>query len=145
MAALHLRVGGGVVEQIKIRDTFGKWTVVAGPVCKGKIKFWTCACVCGVVREIRQFPLLYGQSRGCGCGRVVSEDTKRLLSENRRQRTSPPRPKGSTHSEESKSKMSVAQKARQQRERAKRLDVTAHQSQEGWVTLPLGDDTEMWR
>ena len=122
--------GGGVVELIKIGHTFGKWTVVAGPLCKGKIAFWACACVCGVVREVRQFPLLYGKSKGCGCGRVVSEDTKRLLSENRRQRTSVPRPKGSTHSEESKAKMSVAQQIRQQRERAKRHDVAAHHSQE---------------
>lgn len=70
------------MERIKIGDSFHHWTVIAGPLTKrNRLKYWTCECTCGVIKDISQYNLLNDKSRSCGCAKVVSEETRKLLSE----------------------------------------------------------------
>ena len=100
------------MERVKLGDTFHAWTVIAGPLMKGKgLKYWTCQCTCGTQKEIQQYSLLNGRTHSCGCQKVFSEETRKLLSELRKQRPAP-RAKGFTQTEETKAKISQGAKQR---------------------------------
>lgn len=105
------------MERVKIGDVFHAWTVIGGPIMRsGGKKVWVCRCVCGVEKEVQQYTLLYDKSLSCGCQRQISEKTKQLLSELRKQRPAP-RAKGFTQTEETKAKISEAAKLRWEKRR----------------------------
>lgn len=106
-----------MTEKVKITDTFGNWTVTAGPTKKfnGK-KHWICRCGCGVEKEVAQYSLLEGKSKGCGCTLImppVSPVTRAKMVEAAKDRPAP-RPKGSfTQSQETRNKISATKRAKQ--------------------------------
>ena len=53
--------------KIEVGGKFGRWTVVR---YAGKVKqyrYWGCICDCGTERKVRQYALLAGKTRSCGC------------------------------------------------------------------------------
>lgn len=46
---------------------FGRLTVIAPAANIGKAVAWMCECICGVIKPIRAYCLLRGDSRSCGC------------------------------------------------------------------------------
>lgn len=52
-----------------VGQRFTYLTVVDGPVANadGKHRSWTCKCVCGAVRNVREDALLSGKTKSCGC------------------------------------------------------------------------------
>lgn len=104
------------MPKITAGDNFNAWQVVEqAPSRHNNIKHWLCRCVCGNLREVSQYNLVYDRSKNCGCIRVVSEHTRKLLSE--ANKGVPKRPKGYEHSEEAKAKMKASQLARREREK----------------------------
>lgn len=105
------------MERVRIEDVFHAWTVIGGPIMKerGK-KFWICRCACGTEKEVQQYSLLYDKSLSCGCQRQVTDKTKQLLSDLRKQRPAP-RAKGFTQTEETKAKIREAAKQRWEKRR----------------------------
>lgn len=51
------------MKQLKINQTFGRWTVIA----RGNGYKWRARCVCGTEREVNVYSLLHGGSTSCGC------------------------------------------------------------------------------
>lgn len=52
---------------------FDRWTVIEASDRKPNEKYdryWTCACECGVVRDVSERSLLRGKSHSCGCSRI---------------------------------------------------------------------------
>lgn len=50
---------------------FGSWTVLHEAPRHGRLRYWTCRCVCGTERDVFQGDLRRGRSTGCGrrvCG-----------------------------------------------------------------------------
>lgn len=104
-----------MTERIQTGNTFGNWTVIAGPTKKynGK-KHWVCRCICGTEKEVAQYNLLEGKSKGCGCVLImppVSDETRAKMVLSAKDRPAP-RPKGYTHSEETKNKISATKRAK---------------------------------
>ena len=50
-------------------QTFGRWTVVAGPIRKSGKLYWSVRCACGKVRERLGSLLRAGLTLSCGCSR----------------------------------------------------------------------------
>ena len=94
------------MEKIQIGQIFNKWTVTAGPTVRSAnyIRFWTCRCSCGALKEVRQYNLTSGKSGSCGCTHEVSRETRQLLSDRMRGRAAT-RPKGFTVSEATRKKL----------------------------------------
>jgi hypothetical protein len=110
------------MERVKVGDKFTKWEVIGGPLVKGTSagKYWSCRCQCGSEKDVQQYHLLHGLSKGCqhcrkpASGRVVTEATKKLLSDLAHQRPAP-RPKGSfTQSQETRDKISATKRLRKE-------------------------------
>lgn len=101
------------MDRVKLGDTFNDWTVLEGAPSirfKSALRYWPCRCVCGTEREVSQYDLTSGRSKGCSCRKrpSVSEETRALLSALAKDRPAP-RPKGSfTHSEDTKKKISAS-------------------------------------
>jgi len=103
--------------KIQPGDRFNSWTIISQAAPRyNNIKHWLCRCTCGNTREVSQHNLIHNKSKNCGCIRVVSEHTRKLLSE--ANKGVPKRPKGYQHSEEAKAKMKASQLARRERERS---------------------------
>jgi hypothetical protein len=48
---------------------FGRWTAIRRDenLYNKKYSWWVCECECGTKRSIRDFTLVYGMSKSCGC------------------------------------------------------------------------------
>jgi hypothetical protein len=46
---------------------FGRWTIISKTPNKGYSICWLCKCECGVEKEIREWSLINGDSKSCGC------------------------------------------------------------------------------
>lgn len=56
---------------VSIGSVFGHFTVVAGPVRKGRKAHWHCRCDCGSdPRLVQETHLKTGRSQSCGCTRI---------------------------------------------------------------------------
>lgn len=60
-----------VEPQVVAGMRFGAWTVLASQpnVHNHGLKYWTCKCDCGTVRDVYQSNLIKGISKSCGCVR----------------------------------------------------------------------------
>lgn len=93
---------------IEIGDKFNNWTVSGDFITKpNRTRSWWCTCKCGTEKYVDQGALIYDRSVSCGCTKVVSAETRELLRE---------RSTGQTKSEETKSKISAANKGRKKPE-----------------------------
>lgn len=53
--------------KINIGDRFGRWEVVEeAPPAKNRSQCWSCRCICGESRAVRQASLSSGESQSCG-------------------------------------------------------------------------------
>ena len=50
-----------------IGQQFNYFTVIDGPIKKGKRIYWKCQCKCGNIKEVRSDGLKSGQTKSCGC------------------------------------------------------------------------------
>lgn len=101
----------------KIGDTFHELTILSGPIYKNnRAKYWHCRCSCGTEKEVGDYQLRAGSTKTCGKHRVITEQTKRLLSK-RRKKQAPPNA-GRTFSPEARANMQASQAARRLREQA---------------------------
>ncbi len=49
-------------------EMFGSWKVVSfWGVRSGGLKYWNCVCCCGIERPVREYCLLFGKTKSCGC------------------------------------------------------------------------------
>lgn len=48
-------------------QVFSRWTVESYAGKRGKVPYWTCRCVCGVVKDICGWNLTRGLTTSCGC------------------------------------------------------------------------------
>jgi len=51
-------------KNIPIGRQFGSWTILSDGI---KSSYWTCQCICGIVKEVRNDTLQKAQSTNCGC------------------------------------------------------------------------------
>jgi hypothetical protein len=61
-------------SQVKQGDTFNGWTVI-GPLRREmpSRRLWCLAkCQCGTVKEVSLYPIVYGDSKNCGCTRKLA-------------------------------------------------------------------------
>ncbi len=55
---------------INIGDVFGRLTVIAAPVLRGKYRYAEVQCMCGRVKNLPVSALANGNTRSCGCLRL---------------------------------------------------------------------------
>ena len=68
------------VKNNLINQTFNYFTVIGGPIKKGKKIYWICRCKCGNIKEVRADLLKSGNTKSCGCFKkaiLIQENIKR--------------------------------------------------------------------
>lgn len=108
-----------MILEAKIGDTFGELTIIGGPIYKNnRAKHWVCFCSCGAAKEVSDYRLRKGVTKTCGKHKVVTEETRALLSTQRRKQSAPNA--GRTFSEAAKARMSAGQTKRRAKEAAEK-------------------------